>query len=88
MDEPGSRLAPLEIGLDMDVDWLTTSTVLRDLGDLQNQTAWDRFVGRFRKPVVDFARRLGFEASQAEDVAQETLLAFVNAYREGRYDRT
>jgi len=72
----------------MHEDWVTTSTVLRSLGELQNQVAWDRFVDRFRAPLVDFARRLGFQPSNAEDVAQETLLAFVRGYREGRYDRS
>lgn len=74
-------------GVVVDTEWVTTSTVLRGLGSQGNQACWDRFVHRFRMPVVEFARRMGFNEAQAEDVAQETLLAFVQAFRAGRYDR-
>ncbi len=70
------------------MDWLTTSTILHDLRDLGNESAWDRFVGRFRTPVVTFAGRIGVPPSDREDVAQETLVAFSKAYREGKYDRS
>jgi RNA polymerase sigma-70 factor (ECF subfamily) len=70
------------------VDWITTSTVLHDLQDFANHAAWDRFVSRFRLPVVSFARSVGLTSSDAEDVAQETLIAFAQGYRSGQYDRT
>lgn len=69
------------------VDWLTTSTILRDLRDYANEGAWTRFVERFRRPVVRFARQTGLDAAAAEDVAQEALLAFAAAFRAGKYDR-
>jgi RNA polymerase sigma-70 factor (ECF subfamily) len=66
--------------------WLTTASVLQNLRDFQNRDAWDTFAERFRQPVVSFARSLGLAAADAEDVAQETLIAFAEAYRRGQYD--
>lgn len=70
------------------MEWLTTTTVLRDLRDFENRAAWEHFHGRFQRPIVGFARSLGLAAADAEDVAQETLLAFAELYRRGQYDRT
>lgn len=67
-------------------EWITTSTVLEHLRDFEDAQAWGRFDARFRWPIVRFARGLGLPAPEAEDVAQETLLAFLHGYREGRYD--
>lgn len=69
-------------------DWITTSTILDQLGDTRQSNAWRMFVGRFRQPVVGFARRMGLSAADAEDVAQDTLATFVEAFRAGRYDRS
>ena len=56
--------------------WLTTATVLQKLRDFENRDAWDSFADRFRRPVISFARGMGLKPADAEDVAQETLLAF------------
>lgn len=72
----------------MAVEWTTTTTILRDLKDFANETSWREFVEHFRDPVVRFAKRIGADATDAEDIAQETLLDFAKAYRDGRYDRT
>jgi len=66
--------------------WLTTATVLQKLRDFDNREAWDTFTERFRQPVVSFARSMGLKQADAEDVAQETLLAFAEAYKRGQYD--
>ena len=68
------------------MEWLTTSTVLASLRDFNNQAAWDRFVSRFREPIHRFARTVGLGESDADDVAQETLVAFAESYRRGGYD--
>ncbi len=68
------------------MEWLTTSTILEELRDYGNQTAWHRLADRFRLPIVRFAGRMGLGESDAEDVAQETLVEFAAAYRDGRYD--
>lgn len=69
------------------MEWVTTSTILRDLRDTSNDRAWRSFVDRFRTPVVRFAAAQGVPATQAEDVAQETLAALAESLRTGRYDR-
>lgn len=69
-----------------EMTWITTATVLANLRDYENRDAWSSFADRFRQPVVSFARSMGLAPIDAEDVAQETLLAFAEAYREGRYD--
>lgn len=69
------------------MDWLTTSTILRELRESPHSDAWTHLVQRFHKPIVRFARQMGHSAADAEDVAQETLAAFVKSYRAGRYDR-
>jgi RNA polymerase sigma-70 factor (ECF subfamily) len=66
--------------------WLTTATVLQNLRDFDNREAWSSFADRFRQPVVSFARSMGLSQADAEDAAQETLLAFAEAYRRGQYD--
>ena len=66
--------------------WLTTATVLANLRDFDNREAWSSFADRFRQPVVSFARSMGLSQADAEDAAQETLLAFAEAYRRGQYD--
>src|SRR5207247_6301739 len=69
------------------LEWVTTSTVLRRLAAPSDQDAWSALVDRFRAPIERFARRQGLSPADAEDAAQETLLAFADAYRKGGYDR-
>ena len=71
----------------MATDWITTSTLLHQLRDFDDDQAWRRIVERFRKPIAGFAVELGVSPEDSEDVAQETLLDFAKAFREGKYDR-
>lgn len=71
----------------MSRDWLTTTTLLDGLRDYDNRDAWDRFVRRFRTPVVAFAARYGVPPADAEDVAQDVLITFAERFRAGHYDR-
>ena len=68
-------------------EWITTSTILHDLRDFGNASAWNRFVARFRPPLLTFAERAGLSASDAQDLAQEALAAFADSFRGGNYDR-
>lgn len=68
------------------VEWKTTSTILRGLRDFDDEEAWQRLVVRFRRPIISFARKAGLSPSDVEDVAQETLIAFAQGYRNGDYD--
>ncbi|MBI5363170.1 MAG: RNA polymerase sigma factor [Planctomycetes bacterium] len=67
-------------------EWITTSTVLQRLTDFTDRSAWERLTERFSRPVQAFAKKQGLAESECEDVAQETLLAFAEAYRRGEYD--
>lgn len=48
---------------------------------------WIEFDARYRPIVEAIARRMGLDASDASDVAQETMLQFLKEYQAGRYDR-
>ncbi len=65
----------------------TTATLLEGLHDARNRSAWRRFVRCYRPLVVHLGRRLGLNRDDAEDAAQQTILAFIEAYRGGKYDR-
>lgn len=67
-------------------EWITTSTILHGLRDYENRVAWGRFIDRFRRPIVRFARNAGLTDNDAEDVAQDALAAFAEAYRRGDYN--
>ena len=68
------------------MEWVTTSTILHDLRDYANAAAWQSFVDRFRGPIVRFVAKLGLSQADAEEVAQEALLAFAEKLRAGLYD--
>jgi RNA polymerase sigma-70 factor (ECF subfamily) len=66
----------------------TTTVLLESLKDPAQDAVWREFDARFRPLITAFAVRLGLNPGEAEDVAQETLVEFVHAYRKGQYDRT
>ncbi len=68
------------------MEWVTTSTVLEKLHDFAENTAWELLAEHYREPIVRFGRRRGLNAADADDAAQETLIAFAQAFRQGRYD--
>jgi len=66
----------------------TTTKLLDALRDHSNAPAWQQIDSRYRPVIRGLAIRLGLNASDAEEVAQQSLTEFVSAYRDGRYDRT
>jgi RNA polymerase sigma-70 factor (ECF subfamily) len=70
------------------MEWYTTSTVLQRLCNYDDRETWERLALRFHCPIVRFARNLGLSQADAEDVGQETLLAFAESFRRGGYDRS
>src|SRR5689334_6453323 len=65
-----------------------TSTYLLDgLKDPANQAVWKQYVDRYRPIIVQYARRLGMSAADAEDAAQQALIEFCRSYQQGKYDR-
>jgi len=67
--------------------WITTTQVLDDLRCPDDTFAWDQFCTHFRPVVVKFAMQLGLPPVDAEDAAQETMLSFLKAFRDGKYVR-
>ncbi len=65
----------------------TTTALLDRLRDRHEDRVWIDFDRRYRPIVIRFGRRMGLSEADAADAAQDTLLAFVTACREGRYDR-
>lgn len=64
----------------------TNTLLLVGLKDRANEQVWSEFCSRYQPVLVAFGRRLGLKEADAEDAAQETLIAFADAYRKGLYD--
>ena len=65
----------------------TTTALLNNLHEADNEAAWREFDDRYRSILIGFSRRLGLPEADAVDVAQETMVQFIKEYREGKYDR-
>lgn len=65
----------------------TTTALLNNLHEADNEAAWREFDERYRPILIGFSRRLGLPDADAVDVAQETMVQFIKEYREGKYDR-
>lgn len=67
--------------------WITTTQVLTNLRKGHDSSAWQGLCQHFTPAIIHFGRTLGLTPEEAEDAAQETLLAFVKAWQQGRYER-
>ncbi len=67
---------------------VTNTELLDGLRNAGNRIVWQQFVDRYRPMVERYAMRMGLVAADAQDAAQQTLIAFCAAYQEGKYDRT
>ena len=65
----------------------TSTILLEGLKDSANQSAWSEFDRRYRPLILAAAQRMGLNAEDAQDAAQETLAAFLEAYRQDKYSR-
>lgn len=65
----------------------TSTVLLEGLKNPSDKDAWDEFDSRYRPLVLAVARRLGLAEFDADDAAQETMAAFVEAYRQQKYVR-
>lgn len=66
----------------------TTTRLLDALHEQGNEPVWAQIDARYRPVLTGVARRLGLDAADAAEVAQQALAEFVRSYRDGRYDRT
>ena len=69
------------------MEWVTTTQVLEDLKKSNDALAWSTFRDHFYPVVLNFAKTLSLSETDAEDAAQETMLTFLKALRNGRYDK-
>jgi RNA polymerase sigma-70 factor (ECF subfamily) len=65
----------------------TSTILLEGLKNSADQQAWREFDERYRPLILAVAARSGLHAGEADDAAQETMIAFLETYRESRYDR-
>ncbi len=65
----------------------TNTYLLVGLKDQGNDGVWSEFYARYRPILVSFGRRLGLSQEDAQDAAQNSMLAFTEAYHRGQYDR-
>jgi len=64
---------------------VTSTALLQGLRRDNDSAAWHQFVFRYEPMLIAFARRSGLPEEDARDVAQEALMAFVEAFRAGKY---
>jgi len=69
------------------MDTITSATLLEAIKNVQNNQAWNRFFARYQPLITTFAKRLGLDQSDADDVSQDTLLVFLQDYQDGKYDQ-
>lgn len=69
------------------MEWITTTQVLEEMKGDNGTHVWVRFRDTFYPVICNFAKSLGLNETDAEDAAQETMLAFIKAYRQGGYRR-
>ncbi len=66
---------------------ITSTALLQGLREPDNQTVWSQFDARYRPMILKYAHRLGLSEADAQDAAQQTLIAFCEAYQAGKYER-
>lgn len=67
------------------MSWITTTHLLEDLKSSNDSKAWESFRNHFYPVIVNFSKQLGLDSNYADDLAQETMLAFMQALRKGGY---
>lgn len=70
----------------MSADFMTSAVILRDLLERDSDRAWQAFCDRYGPMLENLMHRAGIRDQDAPDVVQETLVAFLGAFRAGRYD--
>jgi len=66
----------------------TTTSLLNALNEPGNEEAWRELVDRCTPIMVGVARRMGVRDADLDDVVQTSLLAFLESWRGGQYERS
>ncbi len=69
-----------------DDSYATRPSLLERLKNREDQQSWEEFNRLYRKLILGFAIKAGLTESEAEEVAQETLIAAAKNLAEFRYD--
>lgn len=67
------------------MEWKTTTKILEELKCSNDGAAWSLLCTEFYPLLIAFSTRRGLPKNLSEDVAQETLLKFIELYRKGNY---
>jgi RNA polymerase sigma factor (sigma-70 family) len=67
--------------------WETTTQKLDQMGLHHDTDVWEPFSNHFFPVICHMARQRGLTQADAEDAAQQTLLNFMQAMRQGKYHR-
>ena len=63
---------------------MTSSFMLQELKNPQNNSVWSEFVTRYRPVIIGYCKRFGFTGADAEDISQMVLTTFTQAYQDGK----
>ena len=69
------------------MDWITTTILLEELSSSEDGPAWERFCWSFRPMIVRLGKKFDLGEPDAQDVAQNTLIRFIELYRKGLFKR-
>ena len=73
--------------MESDPEARTSASLLGRLqSSVNNETAWNEFVGRYGPKILGWCRYWGLQEADATDVTQEVLTALVRKLRSFRYD--
>ena len=64
----------------------TPATLLDQVRNAHNHTAWEQFVRLYTPLLMDLARRMGLQAADTADMVQDVFVALVQAMPHFRYD--
>ncbi|MCO6047404.1 sigma-70 family RNA polymerase sigma factor [Aeoliella sp. ICT_H6.2] len=64
----------------------TRASLLLRVRDPADQAAWEEFVEIYRPVILTLARRKGLQAADAEDIAQQVLVAVARAIEQREHD--
>ena len=67
--------------------WITSTIILKELSSSEDGPVWDQFCRLCHPMIIGFGIKFGLCEHDAQDVAQNTLIKFVELYRKGKYQR-
>ena len=69
------------------VEFTTSSTLLGQVKDVENQTSWDQFYDLYHPLIIAFCKQKGCREEMAYDVLQECMVTLVRVMPDFDYNR-